>query len=756
MEPRGDQHPGVRASRDDSIDLARLLQAVRARRSWIVVPTLAAFVAGLVFVTLVSPRYTAFTKVLLENEENYFTRPDKATLDLAAPYDPEAVQSEAEMIATADLARKAIAKLGLMEKSEFNPAISRNPFSTLLSSLMDGPRRASAVEDRVVENFLSHLTVFPIVKSRVLQIEFSSADPALAARGANEVADLFLNEKEEAKKNQATAARDWLSGKIAQLRAKVAEADAKVEAFRSDSGLLDVANGMTAPSQQLAEITTQIASARAAQSAAAAKAQLLREMLHAGRLDAVPDFVKDESLRHYAETRVTLKSQIAEESRTLLPGHPRMRELTGQLAGLDEEIRAAAGKAVRGFEDEARLAGAQVSNLEGLIAKQAKAVATSDADQVQLRALELDAKTAREQLESYINKYREASARDADDATPANARVIATAQEPLAPTFPKKAPTVLLATLAGFLLAAGIVVARALLEAPGAETHAAAAMDPAPAMTPTAAMAPAPAMPVTADERPTEASTAQDDFDENEKEQRVDPTTALEAIVDRLAESAETTDSLTVLVTGEATKGALALGLTAARRLSKTGRAVLVDLGVSQPWLGDVFDHGDEPDDARLWPRRPARGPCELRPGLASRSLRAARHSSGGDGRNRPRPTRAGARRSRAELRLRRDPCLQLALAGRRRRDRRGRRGDRLRARGAPRGREGAAATGVRRSDDRDRRRRPARSGAARPRRLDDAATAPTRLPAATIFLSIVRRYRIIWPPWLSRWRQCR
>ena len=608
MEPRGDQHPGVRASRDDSIDLARLLQAVRARRSWIVVPTLAAFFAGLVFVTLVSPRYTAFTKVLLENEENYFTRPDKATLDLAAPYDPEAVQSEAEMIATADLARKAIAKLGLMEKSEFNPAISRNPFSTLLSSLIDGPRRASAVEDRVVESFLSHLTVFPIAKSRVLQIEFSSADPALAARGANEVADLFLNEKEEAKKNQATAAGDWLSGKIAQLRAKVAEADAKVEAFRSDSGLLEVANGMTAPSQQLAEITTQIASARAAQSAAAAKAQLLREMLRAGRLDAVPDFVKDESLRHYAEMRVTLKSHIAEKSRTLLPGHPRMRELTGQLAGLDEQIRAAAGKAVRGFEDEARLAGAQVSNLEGLIAKQAKAVATSDADQVQLRALELDAKTSREQLESYINKYREASARDADDATPANARVIATAQEPLAPTFPKKAPTVLLATLAGFLLAAGIVVARALLEAPGAETYAAPAMDPALAMTATAAMAPAPAvpaanaMPEAADERPTEPSTARDDFDENEdeneKEERVDPTTALEAIVDRLAESAETTDSLTVLVTGEATKGALALALTAARRLSKTGRAVLVDLGVSQPWLGDVFDHGEEPDDA--------------------------------------------------------------------------------------------------------------------------------------------------------------
>ena len=175
--------------------------------------------------------------------------------------------------------------------------------------------------------------------------------------------------------------------------------------------------------------------------------------------------------------------------------------------------------------------------------------------------------------------------RDVDDATPANARVIATAQQPLAPTFPKKAATVLLATLAGFLLAAGVVVARALPEAPGAETYAAPTMDPTLAVDLAAAMAPAPAMPTAnavpeaADEPPTEASMAPGDFDgnEDEREERVDPTTALEAIVDRLAESAETSDLLKVLVTGEATKGALAPGLTAARRLSKTGRAVLVD-----------------------------------------------------------------------------------------------------------------------------------------------------------------------------------
>src|SRR5581483_6708802 len=95
---------------------------------------------------------------------------------------------------------------------------------------------------------------------------------------------------------------------------------------------------------------------------------------------------------------------------------------------------------------------------------QAKTVAAGDQDNVQLRALQLDANTARDQLESYVQKYREAIARDADNAAPADARVIAPATEPRYPTFPKKIPTLLLGTLAGFLLSAGIAVSRALIE----------------------------------------------------------------------------------------------------------------------------------------------------------------------------------------------------------------------------------------------------------------------------------------------------
>ena len=74
---------------------------IMRRWRWVVWPTVAALVASSAFVLLSSPRYTGVAKVLLEDQESYYTRPDKASgLDPAATIDPEAVQSQAEAVAS--------------------------------------------------------------------------------------------------------------------------------------------------------------------------------------------------------------------------------------------------------------------------------------------------------------------------------------------------------------------------------------------------------------------------------------------------------------------------------------------------------------------------------------------------------------------------------------------------------------------------------------------------------------------------------
>jgi tyrosine-protein kinase Etk/Wzc len=80
-----------------------------------------------------------------------------------------------------------------------------------------------------------------------------------------------------------------------------------------------------------------------------------------------------------------------------------------------------------------------------------------------LRALEREAKTQRELLQSYLAKYNEASARDSINAAPPEARIISRATPALVPAYPKKTATILIAAFAGFMLSADFIVTGALL-----------------------------------------------------------------------------------------------------------------------------------------------------------------------------------------------------------------------------------------------------------------------------------------------------
>ncbi|NVL67714.1 lipopolysaccharide biosynthesis protein, partial [Escherichia coli] len=93
---------------------------------------------------------------------------------------------------------------------------------------------------------------------------------------------------------------------------------------------------------------------------------------------------------------------------------------------------------------------------------------------VQLRALEREAKAQRDLLESYLAKYREATARENIDMSPSDGRIISRATVSNIPAYPKKLPIVLIATLATLLLSSGLIVTGELLRVTAPRAFAAA------------------------------------------------------------------------------------------------------------------------------------------------------------------------------------------------------------------------------------------------------------------------------------------
>ncbi|MEH2518119.1 succinoglycan biosynthesis transport protein ExoP [Bradyrhizobium sp. AZCC 1610] len=455
----------VAASESGDLDLQALGHALMRKRSWIIVPTVLALVASLAAVNMVTPRYKSEARILVDGRENIFLRPNGERNEERTALDAEAVTSQVQLVQSRDLAHEIIKKNKLADRPEFDPVLQGvSPLKSLLAMVGIGRDPFSLTpEERVLEAYYERFTAYAVDKSRVIVVEFQSRDPELAARVANSIAEGYLVLQQDARQDQAKAAGQWLSGKIDDLRKKVSEAESRVEDFRSKSSLFVGTNNTTLSNQQMGEINTQLNNARALKSDAESKARLIKEMLQSGRPIEASEVLNSELVRRLSEQRVTLRAQLAEQSSTLLDGHPRIKELRAQLADIDRQLREEASKISRSLESDARLAGGRVDGLVASLDQLKKQASSNNGQDVQLRALEREAKAQRDLLESYLAKYREASARENIEAAPTDGRVISRATVSNTPAYPKKLPIVLIATLATLLLTSGAIATGALL-----------------------------------------------------------------------------------------------------------------------------------------------------------------------------------------------------------------------------------------------------------------------------------------------------
>jgi succinoglycan biosynthesis transport protein ExoP len=563
------------------LDLRVLGQALLRKRGWIIVPTVLAAVLSIAAVNLITPRYKSEARILVDGRENVFLRPNGERNEERTALDAEAVTSQVQLLLSRDLAREIIRKNKLAERPEFDPVLQGlSPLKSMLALFGIGRDPFSLTpEERVLDAYYDRFTAYAVDKSRVIVIEFQSRDPDLAARVANSIAEGYLVLQQNARQEQAKSASLWLSGEIDSLRKKVSEAESRVEDFRSKSSLFVGTNNTTLSNQQMGELNTQLNNARALKSDAESKARLIREMLQSGKPIEASEVLNSELIRRLSEQRVTLRGQLAEQSSTLLDNHPRIKELKAQLSDLDRQIRDEASKLSRSLDNDSRIASGRVEGLSASLEQLKKQATSTNGNDVQLRALEREAKAQRDLLESYLAKYREANTRENIDAAPADGRIISRASVSNTPAYPKKLPIVLIATLATLMLSAGAIATGELLRMTAPRAVAAFTSSAAPVRAPAAAA-------FTADPEPV--------FDEapplNPRESRPEMApdlTEIEQLAGDLRGAGEAAHKVTILGTASGESITLT-ALTLARLIARDARVVVVDLSASSPTISAV------------------------------------------------------------------------------------------------------------------------------------------------------------------------
>ncbi|QOZ52905.1 exopolysaccharide transport family protein [Bradyrhizobium sp. CCBAU 53338] len=578
------------------IDLHALGGALARKRGWIVVPTVLALVASVAVVNLVTPRYKSEARILIDGRENVFLRPssDRSTEERQA-LDPEAVTSQVQLVLSRDLAREIIKKNKLAERPEFDPVLQGvSPLKSLAALIGIGRDPFSMTpEERVLDAYYDRLQAYAVDKSRVIVVEFQSQDPELAVRVANSIADGYLVLQQAARQDQARNASQWLAGEIENLRKKVSDAEAKVEDFRSKSSLFVGTNNTTLSNQQMGEVNTQLNNARALKADAESKARLIREMLQSGKPIEASEVVNSELMRRLSEQRVTLRAQLAEQSSTLLGNHPRIKELKAQLSDLDGQIRDEAAKISRSLENDARIASGRVDGLTTSLEQLKKQATSTNGQDVQLRALEREAKAQRDLLETYLAKYREANTRETIDTAPTEGRIISRAIVSNTPAYPKKLPIVLIATLATLLLSSGLVVTGELLRQTA--PRAIGTLAPAVVRQEPVVQEPVVQEPI-ADAVEIESAPLQPEMTASVN---VSEVAEIGQLAENLKAAGPAAKKVTVL--GTASGDAITLSaLTLARHLARDARVVVVDLAASSPTIAAVSVDPTAPGLAEL------------------------------------------------------------------------------------------------------------------------------------------------------------
>ncbi|PTW60686.1 uncharacterized protein involved in exopolysaccharide biosynthesis [Breoghania corrubedonensis] len=446
-----------------SIDITALGRALWRSKRWLVPLVLLTAVATFGAMQMVTPKYRGQAKILIESQDSIYPGIARNTEGERAMLDQEGVASQVQLLNSYDLARRVAAKLELAKRSEFNPSAEDgdNLLRDVLKVLgFDRSSRHSSVEERVLDAYFEHVVIYQVENTRVITVEFSSRDPKLAAEGANMIVQEYMDLQAAAKRDNTQEAAGSLEPEVTRVRADVEKAERAVENYRAANDLMAGSNNVTLVQQQLADLNTQLAAARAQKAEVQAKAEQLRAMLGRGTLDSASDVLNSPLIQRLRERQVALQARIAELSTSLLPNHPEYRAARRQLSDLKGQIVAEGRKILGALENDVQIAESRETSLKASLNQLKSQVAHNNDARIRLRDLERDAKVKGAQLEALLQRYREQEVRVNATGLPADARLISRASVPHKPYSPRVVPITVLVTLAVTVLSLAFVLMR--------------------------------------------------------------------------------------------------------------------------------------------------------------------------------------------------------------------------------------------------------------------------------------------------------
>ena len=419
---------------------------------------------GVAYLLTAPQMFTAHTSMIIDTHKvQLFRNLEQSSNNNIV--DTGMVDSEVELLKSENVSLAVIKRFNLANDPEFIGPGS-GIFQTLLGWVSDlsghrfgqgtvateyeRTRRAAAI-------FANRLTVKRVGLSYIIEVSFESLDPKRAADIADAVANEYIVDQLQAKFQAARQAGGWLRDRLRELREQASTAERAVVEFKVQNNIVSIGGSdkRHMHEQQVAELNSQLAIARAQVSEASARLERIQSVLRAPSPDAtvdetVADSLKNEVVNKLRSQYLTLAEREDDWSRRYGSNHLAVINIRNQMSEIRHSILDELRRIAESYKSDYAIAKERQAGIEQELAQAVVRSQSASRAQVQLTELESNAQSYRTLHDDFLQRYTESVQAQSFPVT--DARIVTPAARPLSNSHPKTFLVLLISAFGGTVL----------------------------------------------------------------------------------------------------------------------------------------------------------------------------------------------------------------------------------------------------------------------------------------------------------------
>jgi succinoglycan biosynthesis transport protein ExoP len=421
---------------------------------------------GLVYLLTTPASYTSHAMLLIDSSKLRILQQEAPMGDV--PIDTAQVETQVEILKSENIGLSVIKDLKLTDDAEFAGS-GGGLVGRILGLFEPKAQSETGLTRQALATFLAKRSITRVARTYVLDIGYTSLNPARSANIANAIADAYIVDQLESKYQATRRASGWLQDRIKELRKQASDADRAVLDYKEKNNIVAVGgnSGSSSPrllgEQQLEELNTQLGSARSAAEDAKARLERVTEVLKKDVPEAtVTDTLHSEVINRLRNNYLDMAGKEAIWSARYGPNHLAAVNLRTQMAELRRSILDELGRIAQGYKSDYEIAKTRIEGLERNLQNLVANSKVINRDRLGLTDLESTAKVYHTIYDNFLQRYMEAIQQQSFPIT--EARVISAAAAPQSKSGPHTSVVLGIAGAFGLLLSFGAALAREAID----------------------------------------------------------------------------------------------------------------------------------------------------------------------------------------------------------------------------------------------------------------------------------------------------